>query len=159
MHCNLCPDLTFRLMRIGCTLHYAERPVALLMTGFVTVAMITGCTIIPPDEEAHEDRMVCRYSRTNSHDDGMCRLQYCGLGNSIDSQWDISRTFNDHLPGTRPNMDAFPVSSEAAGRLHYRPSGREVLILMRTGSILTGTGRFPPHDELRNIQLPREVVL
>jgi hypothetical protein len=34
-----------------------------------------------------------------------------------------------------------------------------VLILIQTGSILIGMGRFPPHDELRNIQLPREVVL
>jgi hypothetical protein len=157
MHCKFCPDLTFRLMRIGCALHDAERLTTFLLTGIVVVATIMGCIICPSGED--ENRLVCGYPGVWNHILRITGLQYCGLGNSINSQWDISLNFNDRLPGTHPIMDAFPVSPEAAGRLHYRPSGREVLIPMRTGSILAGTGRFPPHDELRNIQLPREVVL
>jgi hypothetical protein len=86
MHFTPCPDLTFRLMRIGCTLHDAERFAALLTTGLVVVATIMGCTIRPPDEEEEEDRQVCVYPRTNSRDTGIVAGGTVGLGIVMDSQ-------------------------------------------------------------------------
>jgi len=88
MHCTLCPDLTLRLMRIGCTLHDAERLAAFLMTGLVVVATIMGCTIRSPDEEDDEDRRVCIYPRIRSRTTGIIGMLCCGLGDPVYSQWE-----------------------------------------------------------------------
>jgi len=86
MHCTLCPDLTFRLMRIGCTLHDAERLAAFLMTGIVVVATIMGCAIRPAEEDDQEDRMVRVYPHGKSRITGMSGCSAVGPGNVVDSR-------------------------------------------------------------------------
>lgn len=79
MLCDLSPRLTLRLMRLGLSLHEAERIAASIMTWFVIVVTIMGYTIRGPCDTMHAGMRMYAPSDIPGILSGSTGSQYCGF--------------------------------------------------------------------------------
>lgn len=83
MLCDLSLRLTLRLMGLGLSLREAERFAASVMTWFVIVVTIMGCTIREPCDDSHAGKRMDVLSDTIGIRSTTTGSQYCGCRKSI----------------------------------------------------------------------------